>query len=168
MSKRNNRKSRDTPVSTRNSAVAVTNFDLWKSILCDGYIPLYDCPEVRMCVNAYADLISSMTIHLMQNTEIGDKRVVNELSRKIDINPCANMNRKAWVWNIVNVMLTSGDGNCVVYPQYSRNGFLDNLIPLTPMRISFVDTDDGNYIINYGGKILKPGIHNYIERLDNC
>lgn len=156
MNKRNKRKSRDTPVSTRNSAVAVTTFDLWKSILCDGYIPLYDCPEVRMCVNAYADMISNMTIHLMQNTEIGDKRVINELSRKIDINPCANMNRKAWVWNIVNVMLTSGDGNCVVYPQYSRNGFLDNLIPLNPMRISFIDTDDGNYIINYGGKILKP------------
>lgn len=156
MSKKGRKKPRDTPVNQRNTAVGVTTLELWNTVLCDGYTPLYDCPEVRMCVNAYADLVSNMTIHLMRNTEKGDVRVVNELSRKIDINPCVNMNRKTWVWNIVNTMLTSGDGNCVVYPQYNRSGFLENLIPLNPTMVSFVDINDSGYTINYGGHELRP------------
>jgi len=156
MSKKGRRKPRDTPAKTRNSAVGLTSLNLWHDVICEGYIPLYECPEVKMCVKAYADLVSSMTIHLMHNTEIGDKRLKNELSRKIDINPCSTMTRKPWVWNIVNVMLTVGDGNCVVYPMYNRNGMIEELVPLNPMHISFTDIDWWDYEINYAGQILKP------------
>lgn len=155
MSKKNKRKSRDTPEKREGGTIAVAPLDLWRTELIGGYIPLYDCPEVRMCVNAYADLISNMTIHLMQNTEIGDRRVINELSRKIDVSPCRNMDRKAWVWNIVNILLTSGNGNCVVYPEYSREGLIENLRPLNPAETSFVENGN-SYVVVYRDQMLQP------------
>lgn len=152
--KKSGRKSRDTP-KVRTSGVAVATKGVWDMIVPDGYTRFYDVPEVRMCVNAYADLVSSMTIHLMRNTEQGDVRIVNELSRKIDINPNRFMNRKAFIYNIVNVMLTSGDGNCVVYPKYGRGGLLEELLPLKPSAVMLTEHEDG-YMIRYGKNELWP------------
>lgn len=153
--KRAGRKSRDTPAQQRSSGVALATKSVWDLIVPEGYTRFYDVPEVRMCVNAYADLVSSMTIHLMRNTPEGDVRVVNELSRKIDINPNRYMNRKAFVYNIVNTMLTSGDGNCIVYPRYSPGEMLDELIPLRPSATALMERDDG-YVIRYGQIEFQP------------
>lgn len=67
-------------VQRRSAAVAICPDDSWRVLIADGYRPLSQCPEVMMCVNVYAELIASMTIHLMENGEHGDVRVKDELT----------------------------------------------------------------------------------------
>lgn len=117
-------------------------------VLCgDGYRRLIDCPEVKMCARIYADLISSMTLHLMQDTDAGDVRIKNALSRKMDIEPSHNMTRKAWMYNIVNTMVLYG--NQFTLPVVDNDGLLSDMIPLIPSRVSVID-NGMDYMIRYG------------------
>lgn len=93
-----------------------------------------------------------MTIHLMSNTEKGDVRIVNELSRQVDITPNKFMTRKTWMDAIVMNLLLYGSGNSVVKPIFDSGGRLGDMVPISPYAVSFVS--DGAH----GYKILVDGI----------
>ena len=148
--------SRDAPTQQSYATAWLCSPDAYKILCGEGYRSLADCPEVKMCVHAYADMISSMTIHLMRNTPKGDVRVKNELSRRVDIEPNRHMTRKNFVYNIVSTMLLQGDGNQITYPVYGENGYLEEMIPLKPSRWAIQDTADNGYVVRYGDAVFQP------------
>mgnify|MGYP005962746971 FL=1 len=137
-------------------AVGIVTQTDWDLLFAGGYVPLYSCPEVAMCVDAIADLVSNMTLRLMRNTDTGDVRIVNGLSRAIDIMPNAYQNRKAFVYNIVSTLLTVGNGNCVVVPRFDADGNLLSLMPARPSSVMFDDLPDGGYKIRVGQTVYSP------------
>ncbi|MGX9157137.1 phage portal protein [Priestia megaterium] len=121
-----------------------------------GYTRLSDNPDVLIAVDKIADLVSNMTIHLMENTKDGDRRLTNELSRKIDIEPHTNMTRKGWIYKIVSDLLLHGDGNSVVHIGVDpATALIDDLTPLQMQAVGYEDTQDG-YLINYNGLTYTP------------
>lgn len=132
---------------------------LWLSdgdICCEGYTRLSDNPEIQTGCLRIAELIGSMTIKLMSNTEDGDIRIENELSRKIDINPNKNMTRIQWMTAIVMNLLLYGEGNSIVIP-HTYKGILQSLEPISASRVSFVPV--GNSYRDY--RVLIDGVaHN--------
>ena len=128
--------------------------DQWKVLISDGYRPISQCPEVQMCIGIYADLIASMTIHLMANAEGGDIRIRNELAKKLDVSPCGSMTRSTFISWLVRTMMT--EGNAVIIPHYSGE-LLEDLEPVQPGRVSFLPEDGGrSYSIMIDGRRVNP------------
>lgn len=121
----------------------------------NGYTQLIDCPEVQMCVDVYADLISSMTLYLMENTENGDVRIRDALSMKVDVNPNKHMTRKSFISHIVRVLMLEGEGNQITMPQFDADGLLENLQPIPPSQVTFRPNGD-SYDIYISGKRYAP------------
>ena len=132
----------------------ITGEKLFGSLLTNGYTSLDQNPEVLTCCRKIADLISSMTIHLMANTQNGDQRIVNELSKHVDIYPNRYMTRKVWMNAIVMDLLLYGKGNAVVIPQ-TEGGRLGDLVIQPPSTVSFID-DGYGYKVNVSGEIFEP------------
>ncbi len=112
-----------------------------------GYTPLSQNQEVRRCIFRIADLVSNMTIMLMENGENGDIRVKDNLAKMLDVYPCKSMNRKNYIIKIVTDMMVYG--NCVVVPIFEKGGIVDHKI-LKANSLRF-PKDGLGYLINYQG-----------------
>lgn len=141
--------------SKKRSQAWLCSSDAFDTLTCQGYTSLAHNPEIITGVGKIAKLIGSMTVHLMQNTDDGDIRVRNELSRKIDINPNENMTRSLFVQWIVTTMYLYGDGNAVVYPQF-RRGYLQDLKPIPASMASFIPSGIWDYMVAINGKEYSP------------
>jgi HK97 family phage portal protein len=137
MSKKNNviqralRKARRT-----RSAVLIGSAEAYDILCGDGYTSLDQNPEIVAACRKIAEVVGAMTIHVMENTERGDERVINELSRKIDINPCSTMTRQTFIEAIVMNLLLYGKGNSVV-KVYTEDGYLSDMEPVAANRVSY-------------------------------
>lgn len=101
-----------------------------------GYTRLVDNPEVVTACRRIAELCGMLTIHIMENTEDGDKRIINELSAKLDINPNPSMTRKTFIEACVMNLLLYGNGNAVVKVK-TNEGYLGSLVPIPASNFSF-------------------------------
>ncbi len=146
-------KVRDKPAEKRSAAWLCTG-DAYESLCVSGYTRLADNPEVCAAVDTIAKLVGSMTIHLMENTDDGDIRVKNGLSRKIDIEPNAYMTRANYIYWIVKTMLQGGNGNAVVLPE-TKNGYIEQLHPVPPAMVALIP-DGWSYKVHIDGKEVDP------------
>lgn len=139
------------------SAIGIVVGDSSEGLNCAGYTSMADNPEIYTACRRIATLISSMPIMLMENGDSGDVRIFNELSRKVDIEPCENMTRRTWMEFIVMTLLLHGKGNSIVNVKTSR-GLLRNLEPVPASKVSFLPDVSGlGYQIMVDGKVRDPG-----------
>lgn len=135
------------------------------SLCCPGYTSLDRNPEIVAGVRQIAQLISSMTIHLMSNTDKGDKRIINELSRAVDISPTSYMTRRTWMDTIVMTLLLYGKGNAVVMP-HTENGYLGDLEPIPASRVSFRQAGRGYRILIDGAERESADLLHFVHNPD--
>ena len=137
----------------------MSNVAVWVTdsgdLTCPGYINLADNPEIMTACHKIAELIGSITIHLMANTEKGDQRIQNALSRKIDIEPEMHMTRSTWMQAVVMNLLLYGKGNSIVVP-HTYGGMLSNLEPISTGRVSFEAIGYRDYKVLIDGKAKDP------------
>ncbi len=152
--KRRKASTRAEPRQKRSIIGFLSNKD-WESLACRGYTSLSQSPEIYTAVNTIAKLIASMTMHLMENTESGDIRVKNELSKKVDISPNKHMTRFSFMYWIVKTLMLNGNGNAVIWPETS-GGILRDLKPVPAELVSLLPDGIWNYKIMIAGEAYSP------------
>ena len=140
-------------IEKENKVAAFVLADLFDDCCASGYTRLSDNPEIQTACLRIAELIGSMTIYLMENGPDGDRRIINELSRKIDIEPNRNMTRVHWMTINVMNMLLHGKGNGICVP-HTHEGNLESLEPIAAKRVTFQPV--GNSYRDY--RVLIDGI----------
>lgn len=154
---RSRTKSRDTPQNKRSSTAFLLSDTAYDTLCVPGYTSLDRCPEILTAAWEVASIIGSITIHLMENTPDGDVRVVNELSRKIDIEPNGCMNRAELMQYQIMNLLVYGDGNSIIIP-HTEGGYLRSLEPVPASAVMLMQNparfDD--YTVSVNGKAYKP------------
>lgn len=139
----------------KRSLIWMTDREGFDSLKSEGYVSLAQSPEVVTAVNTIARLIGAMTIHLMRNTERGDVREINELSRVVDIAPNKYMTRSNFITWIVNTLYLEGSGNAVVLPR-TRQGYLNSLDPVPAALVSYIADGVFDYSIYISGMRYDP------------
>lgn len=153
MSKKRRQPRKREPTKTR--TMVFTASEVFNEMISTSYTPLDQLPEVVACARKIAELIGSATIHLMANTKNGDERIVNELSRLIDINPMPNMTRSNWMESCIMTMLLYGRGNAVVVP-HTVDGYLEKLEPIPAWRTTFEGITTSDYRIRIDNTLFDP------------
>lgn len=120
-----------------------------------GYTSLDQNPEIESACSTIARMIGSATIRILENTDTGDERIENELSRALDINPMPNMVRSTWMEAIVMTMLLYGEGNAIVQP-HTWKGYLQSLEPIAADRVSFEAIGRRDYKVIIDGSAKDP------------
>lgn len=150
------KKERNKEIEIPKSSIQILSSADFTGFLQNGYHRLVDNPEVKIAVSRIADLVSNMTIQLMENTDKGDKRVFNGLSRKVDIEPCEHMTRKAWLYRICEDLLLNGNGNSILHVEVDmETGLIANLKPF-PMNQIQIKSTDYSYYIEYDNERYEP------------
>lgn len=147
-------RARAEPVKQR-SAVLLTDAGAYEALLPSGYTPLDRNEVILRCVHKIADMVSNMTIMLMQNSDNGDIRIKNELSKKLDVYPCADMTRKNFVYKLVADMILYGNAAAVpVYSNGDGGAYLENITLLSGSSLSIdaLGCDSGGYRVSCGGR----------------
>lgn len=143
-------------MNTRDNSTSQNQVALWlqgDDICVSGYTRLSDNPEIQTACLRIAELVGTMTVYLMSNTDKGDIRIINELSRLLDIAPNRNMNRSHWmIANVMN-MLLYGRGNGICVP-HTYEGYIQSLEPISASRVSFQPV--GNSYRDY--RVLIDGV----------
>ena len=138
----------------KRSAAWLCSPEAFDTLTSKGYTSLAHNPEISAGVDTIARLVGTMTLHLMENTDDGDIRIKNELSRKVDIDPNRYMTRSQFVHWIVRTLYLEGNGNAVVWPD-TRAGILRDLQPISPAFAAFVP-DGWGYKVIISGKEYTP------------
>lgn len=169
MSKKRRNK-RQNPPKTQKQYIGFLNGDAFDEMCADGYYTLDESPEILTACRKIATLVGYMTVYLMANTESGDKRVKNELSRKLDITPYQYMTRSHWMEFIVMTMLLYGKGNSVVLPHFIRgdNGewLIGDLEPIPYSRVSYINEINKYHVLIDGIEYQPDEILHFIENPD--
>ncbi|MCR5448446.1 MAG: phage portal protein [Solobacterium sp.] len=161
MSKRKNKQIRNagsegTLPSVKSGVSFLLSQESYDMLCVKGYTRLDRVPAVVAACRRIAEAVGAMTIHLMENGEDGDIRIQNELSRKIDIDPCRTMTRSQFIEYIVMCMLLYGKGNSIVRVK-TRKGILQDMQPIPPSRFSILPDATGyDYTVNIDGVNYEP------------
>lgn len=136
---------------TRGAGSLMWNVD---DVIECGFLPLTEEPTIVTACEYIADLIGQVSWHIMENKDNGDTRIINELSRKIDINPNRYLTRQKFIKFIVMTLLLYGNGNAVV-KVITKDGYLVDLEPVAASRVSFAPNGSG-YVILIDGIPTDP------------
>ena len=120
---------------------------------CAGYTSLDHDPTILTACQAIATLVGLVSWHIMENTDGGDRRIRNELSRKIDIDPNSYTTRADFYESIAMNMLLYGNGNAIVRP-HTENGYLRDLEVVPMDRVIFVPDN----VFGYGYWVYIDGV----------
>lgn len=156
MAKKKKQQKRSDGTTTASPAVLQFLIGSSDGICPAGYTRLDQVPQIVAGFHRIAELAASLTIHLMENTEEGDVRIQNELSRKIDIDPTRHMTRSTWMEYILMNLFLYGKGNSIVRVK-TRAGILQDLQPIPASRVQLIPDSTGySYTVNIDGTVYDP------------
>ncbi len=133
------------------------------SIKVSNFIRLDKHPVVLSCASKIADLVSNMTIYLMENGEKGDRKIKNNLSEVIDIYPNKNMTRKSLIYKIVMDLILTGNSICYIK---CKKGEIKEIIPWDINKVSFRATNESYSIYKSGISFYPDEVLHFVLNPD--